>query len=35
MTIYGYNMVGLGISWSLLAILCKLKYVTFEVATAA
>ena len=35
MTIYGNNMVGLEISSSLLAILRKLKYVTFEVATVA
>ena len=35
MTIYGNNMVGLEISSSLLAILCKLKYVAFQVAAAA
>ena len=35
MTIYGNDMVGLEISSSLLATLCKLKDVAFEVATAA
>ena len=35
MTIYGNDMVGLEISSSLLATLCKLKDVAFEVTTAA
>ena len=35
MTIYDNDMVGLEISSSLLATLCKLKDVAFEVATAA